>query len=136
MEKFYDKLSLVSNITNYYKEHQPGRVVMYNGKDGIKFYVIVERTDTRVEESQLKWMKENPYWEQRYQASIPDDAVQPVLKVAMVSNPDMEVDPRKATRQLHADYLKVVDVDKWAEIQREFMTAMVEAARKRTGISN
>lgn len=136
MEKFYEKLSMKSDITNYHKEHVPGRIGMYNGKDGIKYYVIVERTETPVSPDHLKYLQENPYFEERYGAKVPDDAINVSLKVAMVSNPDMEVGPRKPTRVFDSSCLKILNVDDWAQVQREFITAMLAAGLERTGIEH
>lgn len=126
MRKFLEEIIVESLREENYPEHQVGKIGIYNGKDGLKYYVILERHETD-EAVNDKW------WYETYKPEVDTSKFKSVrLVAAMVSNPDLEVGARTLKRDFpHPSYLKIIDVDNWMEAHGNFLSAMIQAGEER-----
>ena len=121
-KSFIQNISKNSDRDNDYAAHQVGEIVGYRGKDGIKYYVILERTEFKPSQQEIDHALQ-------YNYVVPKLHVK--LVTAMVANPFLEIHGRVQKRDFGAASVFVVNFDEWMQIQQDFMEAMKEAANER-----
>lgn len=125
MINFLKEMCIESDAEHNYPAHQPGATVVYSGKDGLKYYVILERIETPITE----WSKE---WYSKYKPHVDTNELKDVsLEVAMIANPKLDIASRKQIRDFSACSVKVLDLDNWQEIQANFFEHLTTAAADR-----
>lgn len=125
MEDFLKEMIVESTQDDNYEAHQVGRIVVYSGRDGLKYYVIVERKEEPLVEHQID------YWKQYHPHVDASKYMNVSVVLSMISNPTMDVGYRAAKRDMSACSCKVLDTDNWMEIQDRFIGTMMDVAQRR-----
>lgn len=125
MEDFLKEMIVESTQDDNYDAHQVGRIVVYSGRDGLKYYVIIEREETPLVQHQHDWWKQ-------YRPHVDSSKFMNVsVTLSMISNPTLDVGYRAAKRDMSACGCKVLDTDNWMEIQDRFIATMMDVAQRR-----
>lgn len=114
MARYLDELCLNSNRDNKWQHHVPGNIVLYKGKDGLKYYMILAREDCVQPATQY-------YGDYEYVK----------LTTAMVANPFLDINARAQKREFTADSVRVLNINEWPRVQAEFMNQMIQVGRER-----